>query len=250
MTQSVRSARSALHVDLTARRAGRAHRARPRRRYRPSGAGDAPTMVGRRPGRRGASCPAASTGAWRIWMRRPQRQPKNGFTRSMMTRREMLDLEREQPFHAQHQRGGLGLVPVPGGAAKSCARLGVGGDLASPTISRPVRRPGRIEAKPCLANASAISRRQPTSWSQRGSWSRCERWRFKFRTRGYMVTCVTRFALAAKPPPIGGDEPEPADLLAWYDRHRRVLPWRAAAGASRRTPTACGSPKSCCSRRP
>jgi len=28
--------------------------------------------------------------------------------------------------------------------------------------------------------------------------------------------------------------PNPADLLAWYDRHRRVLPWRAKAGA--RTP--------------
>ena len=24
--------------------------------------------------------------------------------------------------------------------------------------------------------------------------------------------------------------PRPADLLAWYDRHRRVLPWRARAG--------------------
>ncbi len=24
--------------------------------------------------------------------------------------------------------------------------------------------------------------------------------------------------------------PQPADLLAWYDRHRRVLPWRAAPG--------------------
>ena len=24
--------------------------------------------------------------------------------------------------------------------------------------------------------------------------------------------------------------PDPADLLAWYDRHRRVLPWRAAPG--------------------
>jgi A/G-specific adenine glycosylase len=24
--------------------------------------------------------------------------------------------------------------------------------------------------------------------------------------------------------------PDPADLLAWYDRHRRVLPWRAQAG--------------------
>jgi len=25
--------------------------------------------------------------------------------------------------------------------------------------------------------------------------------------------------------------PDPADLLAWYDRHRRVLPWRARGGA-------------------
>jgi adenine-specific DNA glycosylase len=25
-------------------------------------------------------------------------------------------------------------------------------------------------------------------------------------------------------------EARSADLLAWYDRHRRVLPWRAAAG--------------------
>ena len=24
--------------------------------------------------------------------------------------------------------------------------------------------------------------------------------------------------------------PEPADLLAWYDRHARVLPWRARRG--------------------
>lgn len=26
------------------------------------------------------------------------------------------------------------------------------------------------------------------------------------------------------------DTPDPADLLAWYDRHRRVLPWRARCG--------------------
>ena len=27
-----------------------------------------------------------------------------------------------------------------------------------------------------------------------------------------------------------GVEARSADLLAWYDRHRRVLPWRAAPG--------------------
>src|SRR5471030_2920013 len=28
----------------------------------------------------------------------------------------------------------------------------------------------------------------------------------------------------------GASAPDPADLLAWYDRHRRVLPWRARRG--------------------
>ena len=37
----------------------------------------------------------------------------------------------------------------------------------------------------------------------------------------------TRTDTDAKP----GPEPRAADLLAWYDRHRRVLPWRALAGA-------------------
>src|SRR5271169_5873038 len=35
-------------------------------------------------------------------------------------------------------------------------------------------------------------------------------------------------------PPTTTDDttlsPDPARLLAWYDRHRRVLPWRAARG--------------------
>src|SRR5579871_1562536 len=38
------------------------------------------------------------------------------------------------------------------------------------------------------------------------------------------------------PPAAEGDHnayqcPNPADLLAWYDRHRRALPWRAMPGA-------------------
>ena len=38
-----------------------------------------------------------------------------------------------------------------------------------------------------------------------------------------------------------------ADLLAWYDRHRRRLPWRAAP-ARTPIPTGSGCRKSCCSR--
>ena len=32
-------------------------------------------------------------------------------------------------------------------------------------------------------------------------------------------------------PPEAAAKPEAADLLAWYDRHRRDLPWRAKPGA-------------------
>src|SRR5207244_8416607 len=30
--------------------------------------------------------------------------------------------------------------------------------------------------------------------------------------------------------PAATPAPDPAALLAWYDRHRRVLPWRSCAG--------------------
>src|SRR5271168_1749024 len=37
-------------------------------------------------------------------------------------------------------------------------------------------------------------------------------------------------AAARKPSPAADASDRPALLLAWYDRHRRTLPWRAAAG--------------------
>jgi A/G-specific adenine glycosylase len=40
------------------------------------------------------------------------------------------------------------------------------------------------------------------------------------------MTVAVRAAARKKAPPL----PDPADLLAWYDRHARVLPWRARAG--------------------
>src|SRR6202034_1504578 len=39
---------------------------------------------------------------------------------------------------------------------------------------------------------------------------------------------AVRFASSMPSPPI---RPDPAALLAWYDRHRRVLPWRAPPGS-------------------
>jgi A/G-specific adenine glycosylase len=57
------------------------------------------------------------------------------------------------------------------------------------------------------------------------------------RTRSPRARGLERAALAAKPSSAGADKqrsrqarPDPAALLAWYDRHRRRLPWRAAAG--------------------
>ena len=38
-------------------------------------------------------------------------------------------------------------------------------------------------------------------------------------------------SLAVKPRRQKAGAPDPALLLAWYDRHRRVLPWRARKGA-------------------
>ena len=37
-------------------------------------------------------------------------------------------------------------------------------------------------------------------------------------------------SVAARLPRRKNAEPDPADLLAWYDRHRRVMPWRARKG--------------------
>ncbi len=41
-----------------------------------------------------------------------------------------------------------------------------------------------------------------------------------------VMTVAVRAAARKKARPL----PDPADLLAWYDRHARVLPWRARAG--------------------
>jgi A/G-specific adenine glycosylase len=44
------------------------------------------------------------------------------------------------------------------------------------------------------------------------------------------VATTARSRKRAAPRPSLRPGPQPGDLLAWYDRHRRVLPWRAAPG--------------------
>src|ERR687898_588177 len=47
---------------------------------------------------------------------------------------------------------------------------------------------------------------------------------------GRAVRLCQRTMVAAPPPT---SKPDPVELLAWYDRHRRDLPWRAKPGESR-----------------
>src|SRR5215469_2050578 len=47
-----------------------------------------------------------------------------------------------------------------------------------------------------------------------------------------MTLAGGRSSRKAAPARAADRDPRAADLLAWYDRHRRALPWRAAAGAT------------------
>lgn len=54
------------------------------------------------------------------------------------------------------------------------------------------------------------------------------------RIRPSLIRAPVIASAARVPPPVAAPEPirgpEAADLLVWYDRHRRVLPWRALPG--------------------
>src|SRR5438128_8753082 len=83
-----------------------------------------------------------------------------------------------------------------------------------------------VEAKPCLANA-AVSVRWRTSASGRG-----KDLPGLFTLQGSATSLRMTLAVgtvrrkrAASP-----RHARAADLLAWYDRHRRALPWRALPG--------------------
>ncbi|MBA3517577.1 MAG: A/G-specific adenine glycosylase [Rhizobiales bacterium] len=48
-----------------------------------------------------------------------------------------------------------------------------------------------------------------------------------------MPASLTKSRLAAKPSEAGGHGPLAADLLAWYERHARILPWRTGPAERR-----------------
>src|SRR5436309_9308605 len=97
--------------------------------------------------------------------------------------------------------------------------------ISAPTMSGQ-RVTSSVEAKPCLANA-AVSVRWRTSASGRG-----KDLPGLFSLQGSATSLRMTLAVgtvrrkrAALP-----RHARAADLLAWYDRHRRTLPWRAVPG--------------------
>src|SRR5262245_36216407 len=106
--------------------------------------------------------------------------------------------------------------------------------ISWPTISSQ-RVTNSAEAKPCRAKTS------PTSLL-RSSRNGLPTGRESLFIAGRSAIDRVMITLAAKPrrkkPPAPSPikqrgqprGPQAADLLAWYDRHRRALPWRAPAG--------------------
>src|SRR5499426_2468049 len=94
--------------------------------------------------------------------------------------------------------------------------------MSVPTIS-PQRVTSSVEAKPCLAKAwlSVLRNRSESGWAR-------DRRGLSIFSRSATSVAMTVASPARKKKEIVAASPEA--LLAWYDRHRRVLPWRVAAG--------------------
>src|SRR5262245_18607396 len=93
--------------------------------------------------------------------------------------------------------------------------------MSAPTIS-PQRVTSSVEAKPCLAKAwlSVLRNRSESGWAR-------DRRGLSIFSRSATSVAMTVASLRRKKKVVAAS---PETLLAWYDRHRRVLPWRARAG--------------------
>ena len=140
----------------------------------------------------------------------------------MMTPDEMLDFERHRPLDPQHQRGGLRVVLVHAARPDHAHRLGMVGDLGADDLGPVGDELGRREALLGERIRDRLARRSGSrAWHACGR--ACSRARGSVRSERDEPSSQTR---GVRRPAA----PDPALLLAWYDRHRRVLPWRAAKG--------------------
>ena len=148
----------------------------------------------------------------------------------------MLDFDRGRPLDAQHQRAGLGILAVGRPPPLDLHRLAQGRDVGAGDLAPARHQFGAGKALPAKALADDLAGDVAQLFRIVSAWA-----------------CSSHAAL----PVLAGDlssqnqssqqpsgkksspraerqrptrSPQPADLLAWYDRHRRVLPWRAPPG--------------------
>src|SRR5215470_3328800 len=97
--------------------------------------------------------------------------------------------------------------------------------MSAPAISSQ-RVTSSAEAKPCFAKAwlSVLRNRSESGWAR-------DRRGLSIFARSATSVAMTVASLQRKKKTIAAASSEA--LLAWYDRHRRVLPWRARAGEAR-----------------
>src|SRR3954451_6929109 len=152
------------------------------------------------------------------------RQPKNRFTRSRTTSERCWISIAIGPSTRSTSTPGSG-VWRSNGRGHWIFSGSEWAAISAPTIS--VQRvTSSVEAKPCLANAS------PSVLCRRSASGRGYDLPGLFTLRGsatsFVMTVAAGMARRKRARQRAG--PRDAELLVWYDRHRRKLPWRALPG--------------------
>jgi A/G-specific adenine glycosylase len=136
--------------------------------------------------------------------------------------RQMLDFERRRTFNAKHQRRGFRRFLLCAAWPGDLERLAMSGNLRADDVRPAGDDLGRGKAlrAESLAQGGAEQFRKRPGKTARG-----------FGHRHTACGIVGVMSVAAQlPRRKKAPTPEPAELLAWYDRHARVLPWRALRG--------------------
>src|SRR5690349_1307721 len=134
----------------------------------------------------------------------------------------MLDFERRRALDPQDQRGRFRLLVASGPRPIDLERFAVGGDLSADNVvpARDDLGRGKTLRLEDVAQGRAQQLRKRPGKTARGLAHQdgpCA-------IVGAMTVAVR--SSSRKKTPL----PEAAGLLAWYDRHARVLPWRAKPG--------------------
>src|SRR4051794_24760164 len=140
----------------------------------------------------------------------------------------VLDLERNRSLDSQHQRGRIGIILVHAPRPDHPHRLGMIRDVGADDLG-PVRH---------QAGLGKALLRERAGDGLAGQLAQEARLRAPGLVHGVRLWQIGGMSLAAKPRGKKTTElgpqaaPDAAQLLQWYDRHRRALPWRARAGES------------------